>query len=249
MKIISWNVNGIRACINKGFFDFFVSQSADIFCIQEVKMQSGQAEIGMSGFHHYLNSAEKKGYAGTACYCKREPIKVSFGVEGKHIDEGRVITLEYENFFMVCCYAPNSQDELKRIDYRMLFEDDIRQYLVKLNKIKPVIYAGDLNVANEPIDLKHPERNEGATGYSVQERGKFKQLLAAGFVDAFRYKYPDRQEFTWWSYRTNARVVDSGWRIDYFLVSDSIKDKVRDCKIFKDVMGSDHAPILLDIDI
>lgn len=249
MKIFSWNVNGIRACMGKGFREFFKSQDPDIFCVQEAKMQEGQADISIDGYCCFLNSAQKKGYAGTILYSKKEPISVAFGIRGKHTDEGRVITAEYEDFYVVCSYSPNSQDELRRIAYRLEFEDDMRNYLVELNEKKPVIYTGDFNVANEPIDLKYPERNEGATGYSKEERGKFKELLGSGFFDAYRVLYPKLQEFTWWSYRQNARGEGNGWRIDYFVLSDRLKPFLMDCKIHTKTIGSDHAPIELDINI
>ncbi len=250
MKLISWNVNGFRACLQKGFEDFFKSADADIFCIQETKMQPDQADFSPEGYHKYFHSAVKKGYSGTAVYTKNEPKAVTYGLNGAHTDEGRVITCEYDDFYFVCCYVPNAQNELKRIDYRMEFEDDMRAYLCGLDKIKPVIYCGDLNVAHEEIDLKNPKSNVGNAGFSDQERGKFTELLAAGFADTFRRLYPETTGvYSWWSYRFNARKNNAGWRIDYFVVSERLMDKVGDSKILTDVMGSDHCPVQLDITI
>ena len=250
MKLISWNVNGFRACLQKGFEDFFKSADADIFCIQETKMQPDQADFSPEGYHKYFHSAVKKGYSGTAVYTKNEPKAVTYGLNGAHTDEGRVITCEYDDFYFVCCYVPNAQNELKRIDYRMVFEDDMRAYLCGLDKLKPVIYCGDLNVAHEEIDLKNPKSNVGNAGFSDQERGKFTELLAAGFADTFRRLYPETTGvYSWWSYRFNARKNNAGWRIDYFVVSERLMDKVGDSKILTDVMGSDHCPVQLDITI
>ncbi|MBR0528266.1 MAG: exodeoxyribonuclease III [Ruminococcus sp.] len=250
MKLISWNVNGFRACLQKGFEDFFKSADADIFCIQETKMQPDQADFSPEGYHKYFHSAVKKGYSGTAVYTKNEPKAVTYGLNGAHTDEGRVITCEYDDFYFVCCYVPNAQNELKRIDYRMEFEDDMRAYLCGLDKLKPVIYCGDLNVAHEEIDLKNPKSNVGNAGFSDQERGKFTELLAAGFADTFRRLYPETTGvYSWWSYRFNARKNNAGWRIDYFVVSERLMDKVDDSKILTDVMGSDHCPVQLDITI
>ncbi|EGC03207.1 exodeoxyribonuclease III [Ruminococcus albus] len=250
MKLISWNVNGFRACLQKGFEDFFKSADADIFCIQETKMQPDQADFSPEGYHKYFHSAVKKGYSGTAVYTKNEPKAVTYGLNGAHTDEGRVITCEYDDFYFVCCYVPNAQNELKRIDYRMEFEDDMRAYLCGLDKLKPVIYCGDLNVAHEEIDLKNPKSNVGNAGFSDQERGKFTELLAAGFADTFRRLYPETTGvYSWWSYRFNARKNNAGWRIDYFVVSERLMDKVGDSKILTDVMGSDHCPVQLDITI
>ncbi|MBO5559903.1 exodeoxyribonuclease III [Ruminococcus sp.] len=250
MKLISWNVNGFRACLQKGFEDFFKSADADIFCIQETKMQPNQADFSPDGYHKYFHSAVKKGYSGTAVYTKNEPKAVTYGLNGAHTDEGRVITCEYDDFYFVCCYVPNAQNELKRIDYRMEFEDDMRAYLCGLDKLKPVIYCGDLNVAHEEIDLKNPKSNVGNAGFSDQERGKFTELLAAGFADTFRRLYPETTGvYSWWSYRFNARKNNAGWRIDYFVVSERLMDKVGDSKILTDVMGSDHCPVQLDITI
>ena len=248
MKLISWNVNGFRACLQKGFPEFFESIDADIFCIQETKMQPDQADFSPQGYYKYFHSAVKKGYSGTAVYTKVEPIKVTFGIKGQHKDEGRVITCEFEDLFFVCCYVPNAQNELKRIDYRMEFEDAMRAYLSGLDKIKPVIYCGDLNVAHNEIDLKNAKANVGNAGFSDQERGKMTQLLEAGFCDTFRQLYPDTEGvYSWWSYRFNARKNNAGWRIDYFIVSERLMPKVKDSKILTQVYGSDHCPVELDI--
>lgn len=249
MKFISWNVNGLRACIQKGFNEFFDSQNADIFCVQETKMQEDQAEIGKAGYYHYMNSAEKKGYSGTLVYSKVKPISVAFGIDGKYNDEGRVITLEFDKFYFVCCYVPNSQDGLKRLDYRMIFEDDMRNYLAKLNQNKPVVYTGDLNVAHQEIDIKNPKTNLRSAGFTIEERNKMTELLNSGFIDTFRNLYPDKIEYSWWSYRFNARANNAGWRIDYFLVSDNLASDVIDSKIFTDVLGSDHVPVCLELNI
>lgn len=250
MKLISWNVNGIRACMNKGFLDFFKNMDADVFAIQETKMQECQADIAIDGYYHYMNSAIKKGYSGTLVYTKVLPlsVKYDFDIE-EHSTEGRVITLEYENFYFVTVYTPNSQDELKRLDYRMKFEDDFRNYLINLNKLKPVILCGDLNVAHQPIDLKNPSTNTRNAGFTIEERDKFSLLLNNGFVDSFRYLYPDKVEYSWWSYRFFAREKNIGWRIDYFVVSDKIKNQIKDSLIHKDILGSDHAPVMLEIDL
>ena len=247
MKLISWNVNGLRACSQKGFYGFFDKINADIFCVQETKMQEGQMELSKEGYHYYMNSADKKGYSGTLIYKKEKPLNVIYGINEKYNDEGRVITLEFNKFYLVNAYVPNAQDGLKRIDYRMIFEDDLRMYLKSLNK--PVIYCGDLNVAHNPIDLKNPKANEQNAGYSIQERTKFNELLQAGFIDAFRYLYPTNVEYSWWSYRFNARANNAGWRIDYFIVSDLLKNNVIDSKIHTDIYGSDHCPVELEINI
>ncbi|MCH5304186.1 MAG: exodeoxyribonuclease III [Ruminococcus sp.] len=250
MKLVSWNVNGFRACLYKGFANIFKDINADIFCIQETKMQPDQADFSPEGYEKYFFSAEKKGYSGTAVYTKVKPINVTFGVDLKHMDEGRVITCEFDNFYLLCCYTPNAQNELKRIDYRMEFEDDLREYMTKLNKNKPVILCGDLNVAHTEIDLKNPKSNRGNAGFSDEERGKFTELLNAGFTDSWRYMHPDvTGVYSWWSYRFNARKNNAGWRIDYFVVSDSIKDNITDTDIYTDILGSDHCPILLEINI
>ena len=247
MKFISWNVNGFRAVLGKGFADIFASLDADFFCLQETKMQPGQADFSPEGYHAYWFSAEKKGYSGTAVFAKSEPISASYGVDGKHTDEGRVITLEYADFYLVCAYVPNAQDGLKRIDYRMEFEDDMRAYLSALDKVKPVIYCGDLNVARSEIDLKNPKTNIGNPGFSYEERGKMEELVSAGFTDTFRHLYPDTVRYSWWSYRFNARANNVGWRIDYFLVSDRLADRISSADILCDVMGSDHCPVMLEI--
>lgn len=249
MKLISWNVNGLRACLGKGFMDFFNKENADIFCIQETKMHKEQAEVISDGYEQFWFSAEKKGYSGTLSFTKHTPLSVSYGLGDKHLDEGRVITLEYENFYSVNCYVPNAQNELARISYRMEFEDDLRNYLVSLDKKKPVVYCGDLNVAHEEIDLARPKENIGNAGFSYEERGKMTELLSAGFTDCFRYMYPNDKKWTWWSYRAGARQKDIGWRIDYFIVSNRIKDKVSSITIHKDVMGSDHCPVAIEIDL
>lgn len=247
MKLISWNVNGLRACMTKGFMDFLSAENPDVICLQETKMQREQADFEIAGYHEYWNSAEKKGYSGTAVFTKQEPISVTYdiGIE-EHSFEGRVITAEYPDFYLVCVYTPNAQQELKRIDYRMKFEDDFRNYLAGLHKSKPVIVCGDMNVAHKPIDLKNPKANIGNAGFSYEERGKMTELLASGFVDSFRYFYPDlEQAYSWWSYRAAARSKNVGWRIDYFLVTEDFIDNVEDSKILPDVMGSDHCPVLL----
>lgn len=245
MKLVSWNVNGIRACVQKGFMDFFNKEDADIFCIQESKMQEGQLELDMPGYYQYWNYAERKGYSGTAIFTKKEPISVQYGIGiDEHNHEGRVITLEYETFYMVTVYTPNSQTELARLDYRMRWDDDFRGYLKELDKVKPVIVCGDMNVAHEEIDLKNPKTNRNNAGFTDDERNKFTELIEAGFTDTFRDKYPTLEGiYSWWSYRFNARKNNAGWRIDYFLVSDRIKDNVADSLIRTNVMGSDHCPV------
>ena len=249
MKLISWNVNGLRAVLNKGFEDIAQGFDADVIALQETKMQPGQADVNMPGYEQVFCSAEKKGYSGTAVFTKMTPLSEQLNF-GEHTDEGRAITMEYDKFYFVDLYVPNSQDQLKRIDYRMKWEDDLRDYVTELDKVKPVIICGDMNVAHEPIDLKNPKSNEGNAGYSEQERNKMTELLAAGFTDSFRYLYPDKEGiYSWWSYRFRAREHNAGWRIDYFLVSDRIKDKIKDAKILTDVMGSDHCPVELDIDL
>ena len=250
MKFISWNVNGFRACLNKGFGDFFANEDADFFSIQESKMQPGQAEFETPNHHQFWYSAEKKGYSGTAIFTKHEPISVKYGLGiDEHDHEGRAITLEYENFYLLNVYTPNSQRELTRLDYRMTWEDALRNYMMELDKVKPVIYCGDLNVAHEEIDLKNPKTNHFSAGFTDEERAKFTELLASGFSDTFRSLYPDKVEYSWWSYRAKARERNVGWRIDYFLVSDFAKDRIIDAKIHTDVMGSDHCPISLDIEV
>ena len=250
MRIISWNVNGLRACMTKGFMDFFNNVDADIVCLQEIKMLEGQADIETPMYKQYWNSAEKKGYSGTLVFTKKEPIAYEYGIDGNYTDEGRLITLEYDNFYLVNCYTPNAQAELARLDYRMGFEDAFREYLLRLSKNKPVIMCGDLNVANKEIDLKNPKSNVGNPGFSDEEREKFSKLLDSGFTDSFRYLYPDMiDQYTWWSYRFSARSKNIGWRIDYFIVSDDICNKIKDSIIYKDILGSDHCPIGLDIEI
>ncbi|MBQ6933786.1 MAG: exodeoxyribonuclease III [Clostridia bacterium] len=250
MKMISWNVNGLRACLDKGFMDFFNAEDADIFCLQETKMQEGQAVLEMPNHHQYWNSAIKKGYSGTAVFTKKQPISVIKGINGKHDDEGRVITCEYDNFYLLCIYSPNSQDELKRLDYRCEFEDDLRAYVSKLKAKKSVIMCGDLNVAHNEIDLKNPKTNRKNAGFSDEERAKFGELLDAGFTDSFRHLYPDLEgAYSWWSYRFKAREKNAGWRIDYFVVSDDLKDKIKKAEIRSDIFGSDHCPVMIELDI
>lgn len=251
MRCISWNVNGIRACVGKGFEEYFKSADADIFCIQESKMQEGQLELDLPGYYQYWNYAEKKGYSGTAVFSKREPLSVQNGMGiPEHDTEGRVITLEFEPFYFVTVYTPNAQNECKRLDYRMEWEDAFRAYLVSLQEKKPVIVCGDMNVAHQEIDLKNPKTNRKNAGFTDEERGKMTKLLAAGFIDTYRYFYPDTEGvYSWWSYRFSARAKNAGWRIDYFLVSDSLKDKLVDAKIHTDVMGSDHCPVELEISL
>ncbi len=251
MKLISWNVNGLRACMKKGFAEFFTEQDADIFAIQETKMQPDQMEEAMlfEGYHRYMNSAERKGYSGTLVYTKEEPLSVTYEIEGDTTKEGRVITLEYPDFWFVCAYVPNSKDGLLRLPYRCEWEDLLRAHLKKLDETKPVIYTGDLNVAHEEIDIRNPDTNHKSAGFSDEERAKMTELLAAGFSDTFREKYPDTVKYSWWSYRFNSRAKGIGWRIDYFLVSDRIMNLVNDSMIFDEVAGSDHCPVCLDIKI
>ena len=250
MKFVSWNVNGIRACINKGFDNFFEMVNADIFAVQETKMQEGQANIDKPGYYRYMNSAIKKGYSGTLIYTKEKPLSVSYGLEdGKYNDEGRVITLEFDKFYFVTAYVPNSQEALARLNYRMEFEDDMRRYLTSLKEQKPVIYCGDLNVAHNPIDLRNPKSNEQNPGYSIEERTKFTELLQSGFIDTFRYLYPDKITYSWWSYRFFAREKNIGWRIDYFVTSDNLKEQIKDAGIYDTILGSDHAPVYLEIEM
>ena len=251
MKLVSWNVNGIRAVLTKGFEDFFKKIDADIFCIQETKCQEGQVELEFDGYKSYWNSAEKKGYSGTAIFTKKEPISVKYGIGiEEHDKEGRVITLEFDNFYMVDIYTPNSKRELERLDYRQIWEDEIRKYLLGLDKVKPVIMCGDLNVAHKEIDLKNPKTNTHNAGFTIEERNKMTQLLDAGFIDTFRYLYPDKPDcYSWWSYMRKAREKNVGWRIDYFIVSDRLKNKIKEASIYQDVMGSDHCPVGLEIDM
>ena len=250
MKLISWNVNGFRSCLEKGFAEFFNTQDADFFCIQETKMQKGQAEFAPEGYLQYWNSAEKKGYSGTAIFTKHQPLSVQYGIGiPEHDTEGRAITLEYENFYLLCVYTPNAQRELARLDYRMAWEDALRDYIKRLDASKPVIYCGDLNVAHEEIDLKNPKTNHFSAGFSDQEREKFSQLLDSGFIDTFRALYPDRILYSWWSYMYHAREKNAGWRIDYFVISQRLKEHLQDSFILTDVMGSDHCPVGIEIQI
>lgn len=251
MKFVSWNVNGIRACRKKGFDEFFESADADIFAIQETKCQPEQIEMDTPDYEQHWYSAQKKGYSGTAIFSRIKPLGVTFGIGiAEHDNEGRVITAEYDNFYFVTCYTPNSKNELLRLDYRMIWEDEFRKYLKKLDEKKPVIFCGDLNVAHKEIDLKNPDTNHKNAGFTDEERGKFTDLLAAGFTDSFRYLYPDKTEaYSWWSYRMRARERNTGWRIDYFCVSDRIKDKIKAATIRSDIFGSDHCPVELEIDI
>ena len=251
MKFISWNVNGLRACVQKGFLDFFNSIDADFFCIQESKLQAGQIDLDLPGYHQYWNYAEKKGYSGTAIFAKNEPLSVSYGIDiEEHDKEGRVITLEYDNFYLVTCYTPNSQNELKRLPYRMQWEDDFREYLKTLDAKKPVVLCGDLNVAHNEIDLKNPKTNRKNAGFSDEERAKMTELLGSGFTDTFRYFYPDAEGiYSWWSYRFKAREKNAGWRIDYFITSKRINDKLQKAAIHTDVLDSDHCPVEVDIEL
>ena len=251
MKLISWNVNGLRACITKGFNDFFKEIDADMFCIQETKMQEDQAkEIQFEGYHRFMNSAVKKGYSGTMVFTKQEPLSVTYGLGiEEHDQEGRIITLEYEKFYLVCCYTPNSKRELERLDYRMIWEDEILKYFKKLEETKPVVYCGDLNVAHEEIDIKNPATNHHSAGFTDEERNKFSVLLSNGFIDTYRYLYPEKVEYSWWSYMRQAREKNIGWRIDYFVVSEALKKYISDAKIHTEVLGSDHCPIELELNI
>lgn len=245
MKLISWNVNGLRACVGKGFLDFFKEQDADIFCLQETKLQQGQIELDLSGYHQYWNYAEKKGYSGTAIFTKEEPLSASYGIGiEEHDHEGRVITLEFPAFYMITVYTPNSQDGLARLDYRMKWEEDFLSYLKKLEENKPIIFCGDLNVAHKEIDLKNPKTNRMNAGFTDEERARFTALTEAGFIDTFRHFYPDMEgAYSWWSYRFRAREKNAGWRIDYFLVSEILKDKLQNALIYSNILGSDHCPV------
>lgn len=251
MKLISWNVNGIRACVNKGFKEFFKEIQADVFCIQETKCQPEQIDLSFAGYTSYWNSAEKKGYSGTAIFTKRKPMAVTYGIgKEEHDKEGRIITLEFEEFYLVNNYTPNSKRELERLEYRQTWEDEIRQYLVKLNKTKPVIMCGDLNVAHQEIDLKNPKTNRGNAGFTDEEREKMTQLLKAGFTDSFRYLYPDKEgAYSWWSYMGRAREKNVGWRIDYFIVSNRIQKQIKEATIYPEVLGSDHCPVGIEINL
>ena len=250
-KFVTWNVNGIRACVKKGFEESFTALDADIFALQETKMQEGQLDLDLPGYHQYWNYAEKKGYSGTAVFAKEEPLSVTLGIGSpEHDCEGRAITLEYPDYYFVTAYVPNAQDGLKRLDYRMDWENKLRSYLSDLDKQKPVFYCGDLNVAHEEIDLKNPKTNRGNAGFSDEERAKFTELLGAGFTDSFRYLYPDvTGVYSWWSYRFNARANNAGGRLDYFVVSDRVKENIEDVKIHNDIYGSDHCPVELDINL
>ena len=250
MKFISWNVNGLRACMQKGFMDFFQAQNADFFCVQESKMQQEQAEILTPGYYQFWSSAEKKGYSGTVIFSKREPLFVRYGIDGKYSDEGRLITLEFDRFFLVNSYTPNAQNELRRLPYRMAYEDDLRAYLSSLAKKKSVILCGDLNVAHREIDLARPAENRGNPGFSDEEREKFSLLLNAGFIDSFRTLYPEKTgAYSWWSYRMQARARGVGWRIDYFVLSEDLRGAVKDAAILSDVFGSDHCPVSLELSL
>lgn len=249
MKLVSWNVNGLRAAISKGFMDYFNEIDADIFALQEIKLSEGQIELEIPGYHKYWNYANRKGYSGTAIFTKIEPLSVKYGLGiGEHDGEGRVITLEYEDFYFVVVYTPNAKRKLERLDYRMIWEDEFRIYLNRLDEIKPVILCGDLNVAHKEIDLKNPSTNRRSAGFTDEERGKFTELLESGFTDSFRHFYPDKEgAYTWWSYLTKARDRNAGWRIDYFVVSDKIVENMKDAQIHSDVMGSDHCPVYLEM--
>ena len=248
MKLISWNVNGIRACLNKGFSDFFKEVNADIFCLQETKCQPEQINLEFEGYTSYWNSAERKGYSGTAIFTKKQPVNVTYGIGiEEHDKEGRIITLEFENFYLVTNYTPNAKRALERLDYRMVWEDEIRKYLLELNKKKPVIMCGDLNVAHEEIDLKNPKTNKGNAGFTNEEREKMTELLNAGFIDSYRYLYPEKIEYSWWSYMGHAREKNVGWRIDYFIVSNDFRENIKDATIYTEILGSDHCPVGLEI--
>ena len=249
MKFISWNVNGLRACVGKGFSDIFEQFDADFFCLQETKMQAGQLDLQFLGYQSYWNYADKKGYSGTAIYTRHTPLSVAYGIGiDEHDHEGRVITLEMADFYLVCCYTPNSQDGLRRLDYRMKWEDDFRNYLMRLDTQKPVILCGDLNVAHEEIDLKNPKTNHQSAGFTDDEREKMTTLLGSGFTDSFRFKYPEKVEYSWWSYRAQARTKNVGWRIDYFIISDRLRNRLQDAKIHTEVLGSDHCPVEITIE-
>lgn len=249
IKLISWNVNGLRACEGKGFSEVFRQLDADFFCLQETKMQEGQLDLLFEGYDSFWNSADKKGYSGTAIFTKHKPLSVTRGIGiEEHDHEGRVITLEMPDFYLVTCYTPNSQDELKRLDYRMRWEEDFLAYLKRLDQQKPVILCGDLNVAHEEIDIKNPKTNRRNAGFTDEERGKFSQLLSAGFTDTFRWKYPEQVTYSWWSYRFQARQKNAGWRIDYFVVSDRLRSRIVDAKIHTDIFGSDHCPVELTLE-
>ena len=251
MKLVSWNVNGLRAVLNKGFMDFFNEMDADVVCLQETKMQPGQVELDMPGYHQYFHSGERKGYSSTAVFTKKEPLNIRYDFENEldHPKEGRVMTLEFDDYYLVNAYVPNSKEKLARLDYRMFFEDELRNHLLKLNEKKPVVYCGDLNVAKEEIDLTNPQSNHFNPGFSDEERQKMRDLLASGFVDTFRTLYPEKVEYSWWSYRFNARMKNIGWRIDYFIVSERLMQHVTDSRILGEVMGSDHCPVVLEMNL
>ena len=251
MLLVSWNVNGLRAAMKKGFADFFEQIDADLFAIQETKAQKHQLDFEIPNYYSYYNDAKRKGYSGVAVYSKKEPLKVTYGIDREeHDQEGRVLTLEFEDYYFVACYTPNSQNELKRLDYRMVWEDDFLAYLDRLNKQKPVILCGDLNVAHEEIDIKNPKTNRHNAGFTDEERAKMTRLLSHGYIDTYRYLYPEQRDvYTWWSYRFKARERNAGWRIDYFIVSDRLKEQIRDAYIYSDIMGSDHCPVGLRIDL
>ena len=251
MKLVSWNVNGLRACLKKGFLESVMALNPDVICLQETKMERGQAQVELPGYHEFWNSAEKKGYSGTAVFTRQEPLSVCYGMDmERHDHERRLITLEFSEFWLVNCYTPNAQDGLARIDYRMEWEDDLRSYLMSLDQTKPVVYCGDLNVAHEEIDLKNPKTNRGNAGFSDQEREKMTALLSSGFADTFRRLYPERTgAYSWWSYRFHARENNAGWRIDYFIVSERLMERVKDASIHTEVFGSDHCPVSLELDI
>ena len=251
VKMISWNVNGIRACVKKGFMDYFNDVDADVFCIQESKLQEGQIDLNLPGYHQYWNYAQKKGYSGTALFSKKEPISVSYGLGiEEHDNEGRVITAEYENYYVVTCYTPNSKTELERLDYRMVWDDAFRNHLLALDEKKPVLFCGDLNVAHNEIDLKNPKTNRRSAGFTDEERGKMTELLGVGFIDTFRYLYPDAEgAYSWWSYLGKARDRNAGWRIDYWCVSERLKEKIKEAEIHSAILGSDHCPVMLEIEI
>ena len=251
MKLISWNVNGLRACVNKGFMDYFGFVDADIFCLQETKLQEGQVKLELEGYHQYWNYAQKKGYSGTAVFTKEEPLSVSYGVGDLNEEpEGRIITLEFENFYLVNVYTPNAKRDLSRLDYRLEWEKELREYLVQLDQVKPVVYCGDLNVAHKSIDLKNAKTNKGNSGFTDEERGEFTNLLEAGFIDSFRHLYPERTDaYTWWSYMSKVRERNIGWRIDYFVLSKRLAGSLKDSQIHPEIMGSDHCPVCIEIDL
>ena len=250
MKLISWNVNGLRACAGKGFAEAFKALDADFFCLQETKMQEGQLDMQFPGYQSYWNYADKKGYSGTAIYTRHTPLNVTRGIGiDEHDHEGRVVTMEMQEFFLVCCYTPNSQDGLRRLDYRMKWEDDFRNYLKRLDAVKPVVLCGDLNVAHEEIDLKNPKTNRKNAGFTDEERQQMTTLLSSGFIDTFRTLYPEQVTYSWWSYRFQARQKNAGWRIDYFIISERLRNRLHDAKIHTDILGSDHCPVELDLDL